>query len=706
MKLPFFRKRIEQKQNPAVRVILMGMGRDAVWTPTDYGNLSVAGYKNCMTAFACVNLIAKSAAGIEWYVADKKGKEIEQHPALSLLKRPNPGQGQRTFTMTVFGHELLSGNSYLFAARAGGEPRFLYALRPDRMKVLPGSGFDLVGGYEYKISGQSTAFKFGDILHWKLFNPTDDFYGLGPVEAAARGIDAVNLADEWNVKLVQNDMRPSGVFTTEGMLTDQQFHRLKDQIKAEYQGQDNAGSPLVLDGNLKFDSIIIPPKDLDWLNSTKITTRRVCSVFGVAPELIGDSEAKTYSNYQEARRALYTETVLPYMYLLRDELNNWLMPMYGDGATLEIDEDAIPVFVEEREKKYAFLGPVEWLTVNEKREMCGYDPIGPDGDVILIGLGKVPLNQATAEPEPVPEALRKPQDAPQGDDDNEDDETPVEDREKAATGRVAKKTEVKGSYWLAKERKEPYWRAFETRINNRERTFEWLAKKFLEQQAKEVKRKAAVAGSLRSLTVDDLMDVEVEAKRYVKAFKPWYVDAFVRAGNAGMRAAKGDLFDDAEFKDAAGKFNYLKQHEKIINYLIYNSGTKVTETTIKSIVGMLDAAIESDMTVDEFASNIYEKLIDFTPWKSQLWARTESAKIDNWGNLEGYRQTEFVTKKGWMCSFVPESRDAHMIADGKEVSLDEDFPIGDALMAHPGDPKGGAENCCNCLCSIYPVVEG
>ena len=702
--LSLFKRRIEQKQNPAVRVILMSMGKDPVWTPTDYKNLSEAGYKNCMTAFACINQIIKSAAAVDWYAQDKKGDELDQHPALSLLKRPNPQQGKMTFSASVFGHVLLSGNTYIYASVAAGEPRFLYTLRPDRVKVLPGRGFDLVGGYEYKCGGHRQDFKFGEIMHWKLFNPTDDFYGLGPVEAAARGIDVSNLADNWNAKLVQNELRPSGVFTTKDPLTDQQFTRLKDEIKEEYSGPQNAGKPLLLEQGLAWQSIIMSPKDLDWLNSNKITTRRICSVFGVAPELIGDSEAKTYSNYQEARRALYTETVLPYMYMLRDELNNWLMPMYGDGVTLAIDEDHIPVFVEEREKKYLFLGPVDWLTVNEKREMCGFDTIGKEGDVILVGLGKIPLNQAIEEPEPIPDALQQPQDEPEGEDDNEDDETPVEDRDKAAKGRVEHK-----SLWMQPERKEPFWRSFETRIKARERTFEYIAKKYLAEQAGEIKRKVAVAGSLQSLTADDLLDPKVEAKRYLKVFKPWYVDAFIRAGNAGIRTSKGELFDDAEFKDAQGKFNYLKQHEKIIHDMIFKSGTKVNETTIQSIVNMLHDAVNSDMTIDEFASHIYDKLKDFTPWKAKLWARTESTRVDNWGSLEGFKQTEFVEKKGWMCSFMPESRETHVQADyqySKGIPLDEDFDIGGMPMSHPGDARGGAENTCNCLCSLYPIVEG
>jgi hypothetical protein len=58
-----------------------------------------------------------------------------------------------------------------------------------------------------------------------------------------------------------------------------------------------------------------------------------------------------------------------------------------------------------------------------------------------------------------------------------------------------------------------------------------------------------------------------------------------------------------------------------------------------------------------------------------------------------------------MCSFLPDSRDAHEKADGDEVALNADFMVDNLPMAYPGDPRGGAGNTCNCACSTYPVVD-
>jgi uncharacterized protein with gpF-like domain len=139
--------------------------------------------------------------------------------------------------------------------------------------------------------------------------------------------------------------------------------------------------------------------------------------------------------------------------------------------------------------------------------------------------------------------------------------------------------------------------------------------------------------------------------------------------------------------------------------MVFESGTAVNKTALTKIQKALVNAQVNDQTINEFASELYDEIEDFTEWRARMWARTESAKVDNFGQLEGYKDAEFVTRKGWMCSFVPDSRDAHMDVDGEEVGIDEDFIVGGEAMAYPGDPKASPGNVVNCLCSMYPVVD-
>ena len=92
--------------------------------------------------------------------------------------------------------------------------RELYALRPDRMKVVPGAD-GWAEAYEYSVGGRSVRFDqlaahVPPILHLTFFHPLDDHYGLAPIEAAAVAVDTHNSAARWNKALLDNAARPSG----------------------------------------------------------------------------------------------------------------------------------------------------------------------------------------------------------------------------------------------------------------------------------------------------------------------------------------------------------------------------------------------------------------------------------------------------------------------------------------------------------------
>lgn len=693
--------------NPFARIILMLTGKSPVWTGEDYAALSEAGYQNCMTVYACVRLIAQTSAGIEWKVVDAKGNDLDKHPALTLMDRPNAMQGKRSFISSYFSYRLLSGNGYIIVGRVAGEPRTLWTPRPDRMQVLPGSGANLVGGYTYDVGGNKQTFEVDDVLHSKMFHPTNDWYGFSPLRVAAKGIDISNMAAEWNARVLTNDMRPPGALATEGKLDDSAFKRLQTMVKQEWQGYENIGNPLILEQGLKWISFAMSPKDLDWLNSTKVTKRDICTVYNVDPCLVGDSEYATYSNKIEARKGLYQDNILPAMYEFRDDLNMWLMPMFGEGAALDIDREKIEVLQEERERKFTYLAGADWLTVNEKREATGYEPVGDEGEVILVPIGKVPLEQATAEPEPVPEALAPfaGQDNPPSDDD--EDETPAaaddesaEDEEDADEEKSVSLPASKSALWGTRERKDALWQNFKARVESKEKGIVSTARVFLDAQAKRVGAAAREAGF--GPGSGRVVNVKAEAQAFVKAARSWYLSSAARAIRAGIQSSKGEL-PDLETKVDPFKMTPA-QLEELSDMILY-SGTKISESTMMIVRDVLKVAETEKWTVEAYTQELVKKLEDFAIYRCRLIGRTETAKVENWGELEGYKETGYIDKKGWLCSMVADSRETHIAADGQEVYVDEDFEVGGQRMAFPGDPRGDAGEVCNCLCALYPAMS-
>lgn len=655
---------------------------DAVWTPTDYERLAKAGYQQNPVVKSCVDLIAESTAAIRWKLFEKKSgenakpKEIDNHLALERIRKPNDDQSGKQFRAETIKNYLLAGNNYtLKLSPDTGEnrkfPRYLVNLKPYRVKIIPSQNAAFpVAGYKYTVSGkQPQTFKVEDVLHIKDYHPTDDWYGLSRLQVAARAIDISNMIDEWHNRLLQNDCRPPGAFNFKGGKLDEETQKtLEKKVEEKFLGYKHAGRPPVLGGGeWEWLDFGIKPRDMDHKTTALNAMRQICGIFNVPPEMLWDESQKTYSNFQEARKYLYMETCLPLLDMLIDEYNRWFIPLFGDNLYFGYDKNEIEAIQEDRQKKYEYLTAADFMEDNEKRIACGLDE-APWGNAVFKQISKIALGSGPKSDEGM------------------------------------KRKSSNKSFWEAPERKEALWNNFVLRVKAKERRFQQLAIEYMDDQKKRIKK--GISGNVLSAIIPEkIIDIEEEAKEYQKKLMPWYVDTFIKAGEAGLSATKGELYSLEEKQEELG-FDFTPGLEERLNFLILESGTKVNETLIDLIYRTFQRAISEDWTVEEFTQMINHQIDEFKPWKARLWSRTESTSIENWGQTEGYKQAEFVERKGWLSAFAPDSRQSHMNTDSQVVGLDDPFDVEGVKMMYPGDSSLGAgpEDVCNCLCSTFPEV--
>ena len=375
----------ETKSSRTAQLIALQSSGRARWTPRDYAALTREGYLKNAVVHRAVRLVAENAASVSWLLYDGAA-EHDTHPLLDLIARPNPRQDGAVFLESVFAHLQLAGNAYIEAVTLDGVVRELYALRPDRMRVVPGSdGWPEC--YEYQVAGRSIRFEQGQapapnvppILHLTHFHPLDDHYGLSPLEAAAVAVDTHNAAASWNKALLDNAARPSGALVYSGpdgsVLSENQFERLKRELEDNYQGALNAGRPLLLEGGLDWKAMSLSPKDMDFLDAKHNAAREIALAFGVPPMLLGIPGDATYANYQEANRALWRDTILPLTSRVGAALSQWLAPAYGGQLRLSVDTDRIEALSSDRAALWERVTAAPFLTLNEKRIAVGYAPV-------------------------------------------------------------------------------------------------------------------------------------------------------------------------------------------------------------------------------------------------------------------------------------------------------------------------------------------
>jgi len=702
-----FKKKQTKSLRDELMTILSNMGGGA-WEP-GLGELIREGYEKCGAVFGAIQLIVKGAGRVKWYVINDKGEEVERGGLVELLRSVNPMMSWGGMVEMIITHILLAGNAYVMMIKGSDdEVKELWVLRPDRVKAINGDDGREVEGWEIMDGmGRKKRVAAGEILELREPNPLYKAVGVSRLRVVARDVAVLNASKDWNYNLIKNDMKPSGIFNFEGELTAEQREELRLVLAEDYAGENRAGKFIITEGKGNFTPTMINPKDLDWVEGQKFAIRQICSVFGVASELLGDSENKTYSNYREARKALYEETILPFLDMIAEEFNRWMM---RGGERLVYDKDGIEALQEERMLRYGYLKDCDWTTVNEKREETGYGRV-EGGDVVLIGGGKMPLGYVG-------------EDFMSGVEEDKGLREIVAERGGEGGKKVNKKG-MSGGYWRKKEKRELLWAKFEERTRRREAVFQVKADEYLRRQGRRLVEELERYEVVGRVDGERLLDVKKEGERVVKEFKGWYLDQVMRAGEAGVMACKKMIWEDEEegllivdngvvvgIKKIDGierrdkwEFVLAKEREEELNKMIFESGTKVAKTTIARIKALIIKGVEENWTIKELSKEIWMEVVKFLPWRSRLWAETESTKIENWAMLEGYKESKLTEGKGWHCALIETSREEHVEADGQEVKLDEYFEVGGEKLMYPGDPRGSAWNVCNCRCSQYPVVE-
>ena len=374
----------ERKNSGYTRFASADFGHLGYWSRRDFESLTRNGFEENAIAYRCIRLVSEAGASVPIKLYEQ-GEELLEHPILDVLRRPNREQSLPDLMERFYSYLQVTGNAYLEYASSETGNGQIYILRPDRMRVL----LDEQGwpcGYEYQLGAKKQKYNIplqgqSPILHHKLFHPGNDHYGMSPLSAASKSIDIHNGASGWNKALFDNLARPSGALVYKGPdgapnMTDEQFERLKSELAQNYQGAQNAGRPLLLEGGLDWMPLSLSPHDMDFIEAKNLSAREIALAFGVPPMLLGIPGDNSYANYAEANRAFWRQTVLPMVQRALTALGQWLASTDPQAVSshlrLEGDLNAIPALAEERSRLWQRISKADFLTINEKRQALGF----------------------------------------------------------------------------------------------------------------------------------------------------------------------------------------------------------------------------------------------------------------------------------------------------------------------------------------------
>lgn len=370
------------------------------------------GYQRNATIYSIINLIVKAATTIpvsvyrvtnegtaKQYKAMTSGvmdgpaiykanilrkrafEEIKDSDLEALLMRPNPAQSFSAWLGEIVAFGKLTGNRYIYGIAPDSGPNAgkfqeLYNLPSQLVEIVSGGVMQPVAGYKIQYNSMIEVAP-EMVCHIKDFNPDYDssgsnLYGQSPLRAGLRVLSANNEAVTTGLKYLQNQTSRGMLISKDGNLTEVQAQALKDKFRKNYQGATNAGDVIITPKDLSWVNFGLSASDLSLIEQYNGTVKDLCNLYNIPVQLLNNTDASTYNNMKEAKKALYQNAVIPELIKIRDELNRWLAPKFGKEFYIDFDFTVISEMQEEVDKLVSQLANAWWVTPNEKRDAMNY----------------------------------------------------------------------------------------------------------------------------------------------------------------------------------------------------------------------------------------------------------------------------------------------------------------------------------------------
>lgn len=377
--------------------------RQVLWSEWDTGKAIRDGFKASAILYRAIALMMQSVASVPWsaYVRDgKEWKPSEDHPLTELLEYPNEFMSRQQLMMLLTARMFTGGNEVLRKIRVREGPPVELWPTPDLSNIHPvPSRLNWIDRWEYHRDGQPFPIDPRDIIHTMFTDPANPFWGMSPLQAGARVIDTDVEAVRWNKLTLQNRAVTDGVFSAALPLQKDQWEQMREAVREQYAGADNARMPWVLGNGTTYQQMGLSPVEMDFLESRKFNREEIAGLIGVPLPLIVSQADNTYANYETSRKALWGDAVVPFLDLVKDTLNRSLVPDFGDRRRLMVgyDTSAIEALREDFHKKIETgerMQRMGWPlnAINQRLEL-GMEPVD-GGDVSLVPSTMIPITMA------------------------------------------------------------------------------------------------------------------------------------------------------------------------------------------------------------------------------------------------------------------------------------------------------------------------
>jgi HK97 family phage portal protein len=696
-------------------------------------------YEEHTWTYACINVIMRKVASVPFVVAsrakDNEGNQVElpDHPAAKLLANPNPTMTGTELTQGTILSLYLNGEGlwlHEFMGQRTPQEIFLHmdpkASKPVFMEE------SLPVGWRVPIKGGAgTDFSNDEIVRYRFIDPDDPLRGFAPVDVANLAINQDFKAGKYNLGLLTNQAVPSGIIQVEESAWDEaQLKRIKKQWDREHKGAERQGRIGWLLGGMKFQSIGLAMKDLDYIEGRRFNREEILGVFGVPPAEVGVHEFSNYANAREQGRKFWQNTLIPLLVMYEEALEKQFFQVHYPDVVGFFDLTNVEDLEENLETKAVvaqrlFAMGVPFSDINERLQM-GFNTDGrPWLEQGVRGLALVNVGSIQEEPTLAP-ALPAPAGSVQIFEPTTGRQPRIAKQSRAERRRI-----FRGNYDAStvqniqrmRERVRGYFEAEAARVaSSLEANYQIILNRNRGAVAGVMKKYVRLKGSIKGKSHDETVekrknlfkvlvrayaktltqDIEElvfsidESKNALRPIADSEISGMLAEGGMSIAEIAGVMFNS----EAPGAIDAVgKRVNNIVDFV--GSGINIPQESFNRVRESVIASIQEGDSVALASQRIRNLYEGFSDQRALVIAQTEMGYAFNSGAFELYGQAG-IPQHEWLSAGDADVRDTHLAAEAQgPIPVGQTFDNG---LRYPNDPAGGPEEVVNCRCTTAPVV--
>ncbi|UVF61129.1 portal protein [Arthrobacter phage Aoka] len=596
-----------------------------------------------------VDFLGRNIASLGLHVFERAGdadrKRRTDHPLAQLMAAPNSWTTRYDFFDSMVRDLAIYDRFLAVKIKAGTGKVALMRIPPTMFSPVGGTWF-MAEAFEVRGSKGKTTYPSDQVVYIGGYSPEGDIGGVSSIESL-RSV----LAEEYEAALMRaqtfrNGARVSG-YLKRPREAPAWTADARDRFKAGWRSQYNAtgaqagGTPVLEDG-MDFIPASQSAKDLQYIESRKLTREEVASAYFIPPPMIGLLDKATFSNIKEQHKHLYQDTLGPWLQRIAQSLQLQLLGDFEDATDLYLEfnlEEKMRGSFEDQATQIQSATGGPWMTRNEARAMRNMPAIEGGDDLI------VPLNVITG-------GQASPQDSGSQN---------VGGQAAAPRFQILKSRKADGY-----ELKAP---APEEIPEDHQRATAKVFARFFARQRRSV---LAAAGA---------KDPEWwDTDRWDEELAEDLLDESLGISEAAALAALAGMGVDA------GKYS-TERTRAFLKAMSARIARQVNAATLDA----LDHARADGGT--EAMAHVFDVAEESRAEQSGM---TAAAAFVGFGMVEAARQTRPQATKRWQVN-SGNPRSSHSALSGEEVPIDETFSNG---LEWPGGLGADADEVANCQCSV------